>query len=149
MLVATPWVVAPTTYLDARARHTVYAARRARCDNRSGVAGRTGRFEIEYTDDAEVDLDWFERHVQVLIDDDIEQQLAYEPTRETRNRKPHQRSRAVPADWELRIGEYRVYYDVFGGERVVTVVAIGWKQREQLYLRGRPVDDRPIEEGHP
>ena len=110
------------------------------------MAGRKGPFDIEYTDDAEADLDDFERRIQVLIDDEIEQQLAHEPTRETRNRKQHRRSSAVPAAWELRIGNYRVYYDVFSDERVVTVVAIGWKRRERVYLRGAPVDDRPDKE---
>jgi mRNA-degrading endonuclease RelE of RelBE toxin-antitoxin system len=107
------------------------------------VAGRQRRYTIEYTDDAEADLDWFERHVQVVIDDRIERQLGHEPTRATRNRKPHRRSRAVPADWELRVGEHRVFYDVLEDERAVVVVAIGWKPRQQLLVRGRPVDDTP------
>ena len=42
--------------------------------------------------------------------DEVNQQLTYEPTVETRNRKP---LRPNPlASWELRIGDLKVYYDV-------------------------------------
>ena len=48
--------------------------------------------------------------------DAIEKQLKYEPTVQTRNRKilvglvpPFE---ATPPIWELRVGEYRVFYDV-------------------------------------
>jgi mRNA-degrading endonuclease RelE of RelBE toxin-antitoxin system len=48
--------------------------------------------------------------------DEIEVQLPHEPGRETRNRKilvglvpPWEH---VPPVWELRIGEYRVFYDI-------------------------------------
>jgi mRNA-degrading endonuclease RelE of RelBE toxin-antitoxin system len=115
-------------------------------ESRLAVTERKRRYSIEYTQDAEDDLDWFERRVQVLIDDQIGQQLAHEPTRETRNRKPHQRSRAVPADWEVRIGEYRAFYDVFEADRIVTIVVVGWKPREQLFVQGEPVDDHPDED---
>jgi hypothetical protein len=38
---------------------------------------------------------------------------------------------------------------VFQDERIVTVVAIGWKPREQPILRGRSVVDAPDEELNP
>ena len=100
-------------------------------------------FQIEYSTEADGDLSWFERSIQVLIDEGIEVQLAYEPLRETRNRKLHRRTEAVPADWELRIGEYRVFYDVSREANLVSIVNIGFKPRETLYIRGQAVADQP------
>lgn len=55
-------------------------------------------------------------------------QLSHEPTAPTRNRKllvnlipPWD---AVPPIWELRVGEYRIFYDVSEEERTVYVRAI-------------------------
>lgn len=63
--------------------------------------------------------------------DAIEEQLAHEPLVETRNRKvlpglepPFE---AVPPIWELRIGEYRVFYDVNEEEETVYVRAVRHK----------------------
>lgn len=60
--------------------------------------------------------------------DRIEEELRHQPTRETRNKKPifglqppwdHEE-----AIWELRIGEFRVFYDVEESQSLVTVRAI-------------------------
>jgi mRNA-degrading endonuclease RelE of RelBE toxin-antitoxin system len=65
--------------------------------------------------------------------DEIEKQLAHEPDTRTRNRKllknlipPWQ---TVAPIWELRVGEYRVFYDVTPTESVVYVRAVRRKQR--------------------
>jgi mRNA-degrading endonuclease RelE of RelBE toxin-antitoxin system len=61
----------------------------------------------------------------------IERQLTHEPTRQTRNRKPL--AGLVPPweyvepVWELRIGEYRVFYDVDEAAAVVIIRAIRHK----------------------
>jgi mRNA-degrading endonuclease RelE of RelBE toxin-antitoxin system len=69
----------------------------------------------------------------------INQQLIYEPTVETQNRKP---LRPNPlASWELRIGDLRVYYDVEEDpERHVDIVAIGIKRRNRVYIAGELYD---------
>jgi mRNA-degrading endonuclease RelE of RelBE toxin-antitoxin system len=63
------------------------------------------------------------------IVDAIEQQLAHEPTAPTRNRKelPNLEPSfdCEPPIWELRVGDYRVFYDV--GEDVVFVRAVRLK----------------------
>jgi len=46
----------------------------------------------------------------MLVFDTVDRQLAYQPTTETRNRKPMRPNLLAP--WELRIGNVRVYYDV-------------------------------------
>ncbi len=60
--------------------------------------------------------------------DQIEEQLTVQPTQKTRNKKllpglkpPWDQELPV---WELRAGEYRVFYDVDDADRVVTVRAI-------------------------
>jgi mRNA-degrading endonuclease RelE of RelBE toxin-antitoxin system len=66
----------------------------------------------------------------------IEAQLSHEPLIETRNRK---RLRPNPlAPWELRVGNIRVFYDV-DEPGIVTVVAIGLKDGNRLYLEGEEI----------
>jgi mRNA-degrading endonuclease RelE of RelBE toxin-antitoxin system len=64
----------------------------------------------------------------------IEERLAREPLQQARHRKPlpgivppfeH-----VPPLWELRVGDYRVFYDVDDAERLVTIRAIRAKGRK-------------------
>jgi mRNA-degrading endonuclease RelE of RelBE toxin-antitoxin system len=71
----------------------------------------------------------------VLIVDAIDDQLIYEPHLETRNRKLLE-SNPLGA-WELRIGRYRVFYDVDTVARLVLVKAVGWKEHNILYIRGK------------
>jgi len=70
-----------------------------------------------------------------LVFDTVARQLAYEPTAQTRNRK---RLRPNPlAAWELRIGSFRVYYDVREDpEPLVEIVAVGIKRGNRLYIGG-------------
>ena len=63
-----------------------------------------------------------------MILEEIEIQLTHEPAVETRNRKqlvnlvpPFE---VVPPVWELRIHEYRVFYDVSESERIVYIRAV-------------------------
>lgn len=92
-------------------------------------------YEIEYTNSAQQDLGYFEKREQVLIYDQINEQLKYEPTRETRNRK---RTRPnSTAEWELRIDMYRVFYDVDTVVHIVSIEAIGKKDGNRIRFRGR------------
>lgn len=92
-------------------------------------------YEIEYTDSAQQDLAFFKTHEQVLIYDEINEQLKYEPTRETRKRK-RMRPNST-AEWELRIDKYRVFYDVDTVVRIVSIEAIGEKEGNCIRFRGR------------
>ena len=72
-----------------------------------------------------VEIRAFERK-QLL--DQIDRQLSHEPTRETRNRKilrgltpPWEHIKPV---WELRVNEYRVFYDVDEAANQVVVRAV-------------------------
>ena len=83
----------------------------------------------------------FNKHDQRLILDALPRQLGHQPTVETRNRK---RLEANPiAPWELRVGRYRVYFEVQEEpERIVTIVAIGLKVREKVMIAGVEVNLR-------
>jgi len=39
--------------------------------------------------------------------------------------------------WELRVDRCRVFYDVSAEEATVTVKAVGWKEHNRLFIRGR------------
>jgi mRNA-degrading endonuclease RelE of RelBE toxin-antitoxin system len=71
-----------------------------------------------------------------IIIDAMSQQLVYEPTVKTKNRKQIRPN--FLASWELRIGELRVYYDVEEGfEAIVEIVAIGIKERNRVRIGDR------------
>jgi mRNA-degrading endonuclease RelE of RelBE toxin-antitoxin system len=95
-------------------------------------------YDIAYSEQAIADLGWFEKHEQNEILDRIDQQLRYEPTLEPRNRK-HLRPNAT-AEWELRIGDFRVLYDVDDQVLIVDIQRIGEKRGSALFFQGRKDD---------
>jgi hypothetical protein len=77
-----------------------------------------------------------------LIREKIEEQLLYEPDRETRNRKPVEQPAAFQAEWEIRFGphnRFRVFYQIRHEDREVHVVAVGVKKRNRLLIGGEEV----------
>ena len=85
-------------------------------------------YEIDYAAGVAEDLAGLRAFERARILDEIEEQLTEQPTQETRNKKllpglkpPWDQELPV---WELRAGEYRVFYDVDDAERLVTVRAI-------------------------
>jgi mRNA-degrading endonuclease RelE of RelBE toxin-antitoxin system len=94
-------------------------------------------YTIEFSAEVEADLKWFSRREQNIILDGIKTNLRYEPTRVTTNRKPCQREPDQVADWELRIGVYRVYYDVDEAVQVVGIERIGEKPNNIVFFRGK------------
>ena len=80
-------------------------------------------YTIEFSREAMEDLKWFRKTDQNIILDGIEDSLRHQATVETRNRgqlRPNQ-----TAEWKLRIGDFRVYYDAVEVDRTVSIVAIG------------------------
>ena len=43
------------------------------------------------------------------------------------------------APWELRVGNYRVFYEL-AAEACVKVVAVGYKEHNDLFIRGKAVE---------
>lgn len=91
-------------------------------------------FQIRFTPEAADDLRQFRRYDQQRIVSAIETQLAYQPDSESRNRK-HLRPNQI-AEWEPRVGVFRVFYDIDQTGRVVSIVAVGYKRGNRLILRG-------------
>lgn len=90
-------------------------------------------YRIVYSPDTEDHLRALTTRQQVTVLDAAERQLQYQPTVETRNRKP-MRPNPV-ALWELRIGNLRVYYDVETKPRhVVYIRAVGIKDRNRVII---------------
>jgi len=88
-------------------------------------------YRITYAEGVADDLERLPPNQRAWILDRIEVQLRYEPSRQTRNRKvlvglvpPWHHLDPV---WELRVGEYRVFYDVEEGETAVIIRAIRHK----------------------
>jgi mRNA-degrading endonuclease RelE of RelBE toxin-antitoxin system len=82
-------------------------------------------FRIELTERALEQLIDLRAHDRSRVLDEIEEQLTMEPTRKTRRRKMI-RGIVPPWDqmgplWQLRIGDYRVFYDVLEEEARVLV----------------------------
>lgn len=95
-------------------------------------------FFIELTDDADEHLASLTARDRATLLDAVEEQLTHQPTLETTNRK---RLRANPiAPWVLRVAHLRVYYEVRLKPPVVTVRAIGIKDRERVRIGGQEVD---------
>ena len=68
----------------------------------------------------------------------IERQRLHEPLKETRHRKPLRPNPVAP--WELRVGQFRVFYEVAGMESgVVRILAVGRKDRKVLMIGGKEI----------
>ncbi len=92
-------------------------------------------FELQFSQNAKEDLKSFKKTEQTSILDAIPEQLASEPLTETRNRKPLRANDL--AAWELRIDRYRVFYDVDSENSIVFIRAVGWKDHNILWIRGK------------
>lgn len=92
-------------------------------------------FEVMFTESAAADLRFLKKADQNAILDAIAQHLTKEPLAQTRNRKPL-RANDLSA-WEARVGPHRVFYDVDALNRKVTIKAVGRKEHNRLFIRGR------------
>ncbi len=92
-------------------------------------------YTVEYTPKATEDLKWFSKREQKIIIDGIDDNLTYEPTVKTRNRK-QMRPNDV-AEWELRLGDFRILYNVDEIVRIVEVQRVGEKRGNRFLFRGR------------
>jgi len=101
------------------------------------IVARRRRRGLVYDEEVKSHLRAIERKYHGLIRTTIEEQLCYEPEKETRNRKPLQRPVVFEATWELRFGpnnRFRVFYAVSRQRREVQILAIGTKERGRLII---------------
>jgi mRNA interferase RelE/StbE len=99
------------------------------------VAKERNKYVPAFSEDAKRQLGQLSAHDRSIIVDAIDIHLSNEPTRETRNRKPLRDSSL--ADWELRVGQYRVFYRVEKQSVLVLILAIGKKGRNRLLIEGK------------
>ena len=95
-------------------------------------------YTIQYSPETEEHLEALTARQRSTIFDAVDEQLAHQPTVETKNRKPMRPNPIAP--WELRIGKLRVYYDVDEPNKIVTILAIGVKERNRVRIAGEEVD---------
>jgi len=79
-------------------------------------------------------LESMRKYDQKRIRDALAEQLESQPQVETRNRKKLRPG--GPAEWEIRVGDYRAFYDVNEEEEQVRVVVIGYKKGSKLIILG-------------
>ena len=94
------------------------------------------QFTVIILPSADADLLFFRAHEQRIILTGVATHLTYDATSETKRRKKLDPNRIAP--WELRIDLYRIFYNI--EHTVVKVVAIGHKEHNDLYIRGKKVD---------
>jgi mRNA-degrading endonuclease RelE of RelBE toxin-antitoxin system len=94
-------------------------------------------YSIDITDEAEADLQYYRAFERQRIVNDIMVQLMYEPDKETKSRK-NLRPNPIAA-WELKSGKYRVFYEVETADLLVSIVSVGHKEHNVLYIRGKVV----------
>ena len=92
------------------------------------------KYDIQFTEGALEDLAWFKKREQNEIRDGIFDHLEYEPTMATRNRKRTRPNET--AEWELRLGRFRVFYDVDQSVLIVAIEAIAEKKGSLLFFQG-------------
>ena len=94
-------------------------------------------FRLELVPSAREDPAFFTAREQRIILRGIDMFLSTEADIEGRRRK---RLRPNPvAPWALRIGNYRVFYEI-RTEQVAVVLAIGHKLHNDLFVRGRRIE---------
>jgi len=92
-------------------------------------------FTLRFTKSAWKDMGFLRKSEQQTIVGAVEEQLVHEPLKETRNRKPLR-----PNDlskWELRVGDFRVFYDVVEESHETVIKAVGRKEHNKLLIRGK------------
>lgn len=92
-------------------------------------------FETRLVDSALGDLEFLKKFEQLYVIAEVEQHLSLEPAMPTRRRKLLRPNDL--ATWELRLGAFRVFYEVDPQGMIVWVKAIGRKEHNCLLIRGK------------
>lgn len=108
--------------------------RSARTQDETGQS-ESAAYSLTLTEGALEDLQHLRKSDRQVILDAVAQQLVSGPTTETRNRKPLRPNKL--AQWELRVGRFRVFYDAGASQGTVAVKAVGWKEHNKLFIRGK------------
>jgi mRNA-degrading endonuclease RelE of RelBE toxin-antitoxin system len=94
-------------------------------------------YGIDVTEEAKMDLSYYTAFERKLVVSGIREQLTHQPLLETKNRKSL-RDNPI-ASWELRVGKYRIFYEVNEPAQSVSIVSVGHKEHNTLFIRGQEV----------
>ena len=92
-------------------------------------------FRITFTPQAIEDLRRFNKMERKQIVANLEALLSHEPATETRNRKRLRPNQL--AEWELRQGRFRVFFDIDPENQLIKVEAVGYKEGSRLLIDGK------------
>src|SRR5205085_539898 len=95
-------------------------------------------FAVDFSPRARENLLALRKRDQQIILDAVEVQLTYQPDQPTKNRKQLEANPLAP--WELRLGDFRVFYDLDQGDRKVVIVAVGHKVHNTLHIGGEEIE---------
>jgi len=94
------------------------------------------KYQIEIKPGAERDLNYYSAYIQRIIIKAISDKLQKDADVETKKKKKLRRNPIAP--WELKIGEYRVFFEI--DKETVSILAVGHKKHNDLFIRGRKVE---------
>ena len=94
------------------------------------------KHQVNLTPSAEQDLKYLRAYEQRIIIVAIQSYLWEDANVESNRRKRLGPNELAP--WELRTGKYRIFYELRTEE--VKFVAIGYKEHNELFVRGRKVE---------
>jgi mRNA-degrading endonuclease RelE of RelBE toxin-antitoxin system len=94
-------------------------------------------FVIEFSPHARNHLKQFRKRDRRIIVDTIITQLTDEPDNSTQHRKKLDENPVAP--WELRVGDFRVFYDINHDDQRVVIVAVGKKTHNRLKIAGEEI----------
>ena len=94
-------------------------------------------YTLDMTEDANQDLSYYRAFERKIMTDEMAVQLVDQPDVETNNRR-HLRDNPI-ARWELKVGKFRIFYEIDADTQVVTVISVGHKEHNVLYIRGKVV----------
>lgn len=95
-------------------------------------------FLLDYSHEALRHLRGFSVTEQRRIASAVDEQLKHLPDVATSNRKPLRND--IENRWELRIGDFRVFYRVLLNQQTVVVTAVGQKTHNRLLIDGEEVE---------
>ena len=94
-------------------------------------------FFIEFSQRARDNLKGLRKRDRQIVVGAIAVRLAHRPGQPTRQRKKLEDNDLAP--WELRAGDFRVFYDIDVDQELVIIVAIGQKTHNVLRIGGEEI----------
>jgi mRNA-degrading endonuclease RelE of RelBE toxin-antitoxin system len=95
-------------------------------------------YKVIFTRNALGDLRYLRKYDQKRVRDNINKYLLIEPTVEINDRKQLRPNNT--SQWELRVEELRIMYDVDEENKIIEIKTVGWKVHNQLFVRGKEYD---------